>query len=110
VGKIVVNEPHLNENIPSGASKTISWSKQGTLGNVKLYYFHDGAYDYINTVDSNAFSSYAWDPVPTHIQNSSSVKVIQESTEETANEINGISSNLKIISQFSLTTKTATLI
>ncbi|MEK7295175.1 MAG: hypothetical protein AAB018_01415, partial [Actinomycetota bacterium] len=103
IGKITVSEPHLNENVPSGSSKTISWTKQGTLGNVEIYYFHDSLYEYINTVDSNLFSSYAWNPVPAQIQNNSIVKVIQFTSKGTADEVLGLSPAFNIIGQFTMT-------
>ncbi|HCI44446.1 MAG TPA: hypothetical protein DE315_02785, partial [Candidatus Omnitrophica bacterium] len=103
VGKITVNEPHLNENVPSGSSKTISWTKQGTLGNVKIYYKHDGSFEYINTVDSNSFSSYNWNPVPVQIEVNSQVKVIQQASEGTADEVLGLSPLFNIIGQFTMT-------
>ena len=103
VGKIVVNEPHLNENVPSGSAKTISWTKQGTLGNVEISYFHDGAYEVIGLVDSNTFSSFSWNPVPAQIQNNSIVKVIQFTSKGTADEVLGLSGLYNIIGQFTLT-------
>ena len=109
IGKITVNEPHLNENVPSGSSKTISWTKQGTLGNVKIYYLHDGSYEYVNTVDSNNFSSYDWNPVPVQIEVNSRVKVIQAASEGTADEVLGLSPLYNIIGQFTMTEPPATL-
>jgi len=109
IGKLVVNEPHLNEDLASGSAKTISWTKNGTLGNVKIYYFHDGAYEYLDTVDSNSYSSWNWASVPAQIENNSTIKVVDADTEGTEDEVKGISANFNIIGHFSLTDPPATL-
>jgi len=109
IGKITVSEPHLDENVASGSAKTISWTRQGTLGNVKIYYKHDGAFEYIDTVDSNTYSSYNWNPVPAQIENALQVKVIQASSEATADEVLGLSPVFNIIGQFTMTEPPATL-
>ncbi len=109
VGKIVIGEPHNAENIPSGGSKTISWSKFGTIGDVKLYFYHDGAYEYIDTVDSETVTSYVWNPVPAYIENNSTVRILDASTEGTGNEIAGVSQQFNIMGHFTLNAPPATL-
>jgi len=110
IGKITISEPHQGENVPAGSSKTIVWTRQGTLGNLKIYYYHDGSYDYITTVDSGQVSSYDWNPVPPQIENNTTIKIVQEATEgQGEDEVKAISQPFNIVGNFTLTEPPGTL-
>ncbi|MFA5147486.1 MAG: hypothetical protein WC515_08950, partial [Candidatus Omnitrophota bacterium] len=98
IGKITVVEPHSGENLYIGASKTISWTRNGTLGDVDVYYFHDGAYELITTVDAN---SHAW-TVPHQLETNTTVKVVDADTTGTADEVNDLSDTFNITAAISV--------
>jgi hypothetical protein len=107
IGKITVLEPHLDpkEDLASGSSKVISWTKSGTIGDVKLYYYHDGSYEAITNgiVDTNQYSSFTWDPIPVQIENNSTIKIVDLSTETEEDVVSGVSAPFNIIGHFTLT-------
>jgi len=101
VGKIVVDAPTGSDNWQAGSSQSISWTPSGNLGNVKLYYFHDGAYEAIpgGTVAYNS-SPFSWNPVPNQVENSTTIKIVDLDTEGTGDEVAGISAAYDLIGGF----------
>lgn len=104
VGGISVIEPHQDEDLSAGNAKTIEWLTHGTLGDIKIYYYHDGDYEHIHTIDSNNNSSWPW-TVPPQIENQSTIKITDANTEsepEPEDVISGISGEFDIIGNFKL--------
>jgi hypothetical protein len=110
IGKIVVTTPAGGENWKIGTDHNINWLKYGTLGNIKIYYFHDGAYDYINTADTNQVNSYNWQNIPVQVEKDTTIKLVVESTEGLGeDEVKGISNSFNIAGDFSLNAVPGTL-
>ncbi|MGE5280051.1 MAG: hypothetical protein ACM3L6_04830, partial [Deltaproteobacteria bacterium] len=79
VGGITVQAPNGNEDWPVGASRNISWTKTGTVGNVNIYVDYGSGYEIspINPspIDAETVSVFAWNPIPDEVSNSCKIKI-----------------------------------
>ena len=103
VGTITVQTPNGDEDWPVGSSQTISWTKTGTIGDVKIEadYDGDGTYDeLLGTVDSDISTSFTWNPVPDQVTNNAKIKVTDVSDTQVYDESD---SPFHIIGSFNIT-------
>ena len=76
-GPITLTAPNGGEDWAVGSSHNITWTKQGTIGNVDIYADYGSGYggSPIATVDAEIGSLYAWNPIPDQVSNSVKIKV-----------------------------------
>ncbi|MDD5466037.1 MAG: Ser-Thr-rich GPI-anchored membrane family protein, partial [Candidatus Omnitrophica bacterium] len=79
-GSLILTAPTGGESFSAGGSTTITWTKQGTIGNVQLIYSTDGGTTYppantiVSGLDPVAGTPYTW-IIPDAIGNQVRVKV-----------------------------------
>ncbi|RKY41491.1 MAG: hypothetical protein DRP81_08380, partial [Candidatus Omnitrophota bacterium] len=103
VGTITVQTPDGDEDWPVGSSQTISWTKTGTIGDVKIEvdYDGDGTYDeLLATVDSETSTSFTWTPIPDQVTNNAKIKITDVSDTQVYDESDGA---FHIVGSFTIT-------
>ncbi|MGE5308174.1 MAG: hypothetical protein ACM3OC_03740, partial [Deltaproteobacteria bacterium] len=76
-GKLVVAAPNGGEVWAVGSSQAVSWSRVGSIANVKIEYSHDGGANYGNIIvasTSAATGSYNW-VIPDDITTTAKVRI-----------------------------------
>jgi hypothetical protein len=99
VGGITVTAPALNADWPVNTSRNITWTKTGSIVNLKIYYSsNNGAsYTLIDSVPGTQ-SSYAW-TIPDAVSNTALIKVADAAKETTvydASDVFHIAANFTV--------------
>ncbi|MBI4355439.1 MAG: hypothetical protein HY597_03170 [Candidatus Omnitrophica bacterium] len=101
-GKITVVYPNGGEVFPVGSSQVLSWTKDGSLGNVDLLYSTNGGSAFPNTIVTNqAGTTYNWTPIPDVV--STTIRVRVQGVTNAAETVDGSDANLAIKGSLTLT-------
>jgi hypothetical protein len=77
-GSITMTSPDGGEVLTVGGSHLITWTKTGTLGNIKLQYSTDGGTNYTDIVNPTPASNlnYNWNPIADAISNTVRIRAV----------------------------------
>jgi len=103
-GRITVGAPNNGEVWPVGSSQLISWTKDGTFGNVDLLYSTNGGSTFPNTIATNVTgTTYTWNPIPDQIGNTVRVRIRANTAAYQTDTSDDSDANFSIKASFSLT-------